>query len=175
LALLITDNLPVTPPKASPSATPHPSTEWPKKHTIASGDTLTKIARQYYDDATRKNAILAANPQIKSERHLKIGDVLTLPAPNGSTGAAPSSVAEAKPIARPSTPETSANSQTAGRTYKVQKGDTLYSIAKKQCGSSSRWEEIVRLNKDVLKGNPSRLSNGMILKLPENTAPAARR
>jgi len=49
----------------------------------------------------------------------------------------------------------------------VQSGDTLYSIARRQYGSSNRWEDIFRLNKVLLKNNPARLARGMVLKLPE--------
>ncbi len=146
-----------SPPVQRPIAPP--VTTSPKRHTVAAGDTLSDISKQYYGDSSHAAEILAANPQIKSARSLKIGDVLTLPEAKSETILA-TSPSSAEPAAESPSPATT------GKSYTVQSGDTLYSIAKKQCGSSTRWKEIQRLNKDVLKGN-SRLSVGMVLKLPE--------
>ena len=48
------------------------------------------------------------------------------------------------------------------RTYTVQRGDTLWEIAKKQLGSGNRYREIVSLN--GLKSNI--IYSGMKLKIP---------
>jgi peptidoglycan/xylan/chitin deacetylase (PgdA/CDA1 family) len=53
----------------------------------------------------------------------------------------------------------------APRTYKVQAGDTLFSIAKKTLGDGKRWPEIQALNKDILP-DANKLKIGMLLKLP---------
>lgn len=153
------------PPAARPILPPMTTT--PKQHTVSAGDTLSDISKQYYGDRSHAAEILAANPRIKSARSLKIGDVLTLPEVKSETGRATSPPAVESPSARSTAASESASpAATSGKTYTVQSGDTLYSIAKKHCGSSSRWKEIQHLNQDVLKGN-SRLSVGMTLKLPE--------
>jgi len=60
--------------------------------------------------------------------------------------------------------------KTAG-TYTVQSGDTLSKIAKNLLGDSSRWPEIMNLNKGVLSA-PEKLKIGMTLTLPTGAKPA---
>ncbi|MCX6954338.1 MAG: LysM peptidoglycan-binding domain-containing protein, partial [Verrucomicrobia bacterium] len=51
-----------------------------RTHTIVAGDTLTKIAQQYYGAASRWPEILAANRDIlRTERDLIAGRVLRIP------------------------------------------------------------------------------------------------
>ena len=52
------------------------------------------------------------------------------------------------------------------REYKVQRGDTLYSIASKQLGASKRWQEVMDLNNTALGGKPQGLRPGQVLRLP---------
>jgi len=49
--------------------------------------------------------------------------------------------------------------------YKVERGDTLYGIARKTCGHQKFWKEIFDLNKNTLK-SPNDLKIGQELKLP---------
>lgn len=53
----------------------------------------------------------------------------------------------------------------AEKTYKVRKGDTLMSIAKKKLGKASRWKEIKNLNPGKVR-DPRHLKVGITLKLP---------
>ena len=53
----------------------------------------------------------------------------------------------------------------AARTHVVVEGDTLSKISKEAYGTSSRWDEILQANKDVIKNDKS-LSIGTTLKLP---------
>lgn len=57
------------------------------------------------------------------------------------------------------------NVLSAGTTYTVKAGDTLWKIAKAQLGDGSRFPEIVKLNKDLIK-NPDVILIGWELKLP---------
>ena len=51
-----------------------------RTHTVASGDTLSKIAKHYYDDARKWRAIFEANrDQIKDPDLIHPGQVLTIP------------------------------------------------------------------------------------------------
>lgn len=86
-----------TAPSAAPSPTPVPAPT-ATTYTVVAGDTLTRIATKF--GVTVKD-ILKANPQIKNQNAIKIGDVLTIPAPSGAapsggvTGASPSAVSGA--------------------------------------------------------------------------------
>lgn len=53
----------------------------------------------------------------------------------------------------------------APKTYTVQKGDSLWNIAKKQLGNGNRWSEIYELNKDKIK-NASLIYAGQVLVMP---------
>ncbi len=52
-----------------------------------------------------------------------------------------------------------------GRTYVVQKGDTLYAIARKFYGDQSKWKVIYNANRGQLK-SPDKLTAGMKLVIP---------
>jgi nucleoid-associated protein YgaU len=67
-----------------PSGTPNPPSSAPapaaRTHTIATGDTLAKISRQYYGTPDRWSDILAANRDIlRDEKSLIIGRVIRIP------------------------------------------------------------------------------------------------
>jgi len=68
-----------------------------------------------------------------------------------------------KPAPKPPAPESPVMSDAAGRTYKVQAGDTLTSIAQKTLGAESRWHEIAEANPLI---DPIKLRIGQVLKLP---------
>ena len=52
------------------------------------------------------------------------------------------------------------------RTYTVQKGDCLWSIAARELGAGRRWQEIYELNRDLIS-NPSLIFVGQELTLPQ--------
>ena len=58
------------------------------------------------------------------------------------------------------------NPNTGKTSYTVQKGDSLYNIAKKYLGDGRRWKEIYNLNKDKIK-NPNLIYAGQKLTLPK--------
>jgi nucleoid-associated protein YgaU len=57
--------------------------------------------------------------------------------------------------------------QPKGRYYVVQDGDNLWKIATSQLGDGARFQEIAKLNTDILKSDDA-LSIGMRLRLPAN-------
>lgn len=135
----------------------------PKTHIISEGDTLIALAQQYYGDSRKVELILAANPAVRNPRNLKIGQEIIIPAADASTDAARTAG---------SVPPKSASSRgddarlTSNRTYTVEPGDTLYRIAQRVYGSGTRWEEILKHNRALLRGDPKRLAPGMVLQLP---------
>jgi len=107
------------PVESSAPADLRPVATWPKKHTIAAGDLLSKISKEYYGDGSHGSDILAANPQIKDERHLQIGDVLTLLEPKTSgIRPSPGQIVE-KPNALPTDAAPSVTASHGGGTYTV--------------------------------------------------------
>lgn len=58
------------------------------------------------------------------------------------------------------------SSAPANKTHTVGPGDSLWSIAKKELGDGSRWNEIYELNKDSIS-NPNLIYDGQVLKIPE--------
>ena len=55
---------------------------------------------------------------------------------------------------------------TAARTYVVQEGDTLSSIAQQELGDAARWPEIFALNRGLIR-NPDLIFPGQVLTLPD--------
>ena len=62
------------------------------------------------------------------------------------------------------TVETPAGTEKAPKVYTVQKGDTLYGIARKLYGDQRRYKDIAKLNGIA---NPDLIYVGQVLKIPE--------
>ena len=52
------------------------------------------------------------------------------------------------------------------KTYTVKKGDCLWNIAKKLCGSGSDYKKIYNANKKTIGGNPNLIYPGQVLTIP---------
>ncbi|SFA83303.1 LysM domain-containing protein [Cohnella sp. OV330] len=52
------------------------------------------------------------------------------------------------------------------KTYTVRQGDTLYAIAKRELGSSARWNEIYAKNKALIGSDPNLIQPGQKLVMP---------
>ena len=59
-----------------------------------------------------------------------------------------------------------AEAEAKAKTYTVDSGDNLSTIAEQELGDANRWREIYELNKDVIGENPDLIQPGMELKLP---------
>lgn len=129
-----------------------------REYTIKSGDTLEAIARAELGSGQKWNAIVAANPGL-DPKALKIGQKIKLPASgSAASGSAGSGTA--------ATTETLKSS--GGNTYTVQRGDTLYGIARKVYGASTDADirRIVEANGAQLKSKDTPLKPGMKLAVP---------
>jgi len=134
-----------------------------REYTIKSGDTLEAIARAELGSGQKWNAIVAANPGL-DPKALKIGQKIKLPASgSAASGSAASGSAGSGTAATTETMKSS-----GGNTYTVQRGDTLYGIARKVYGASSDADirRIVEANGGQLKSKDTPLKPGMKLAVP---------
>jgi nucleoid-associated protein YgaU len=131
-----------------------------RTYTIRSGDTLEEIARRELGDGQRWRAIVDANPGL-DPKALKIGRSIVLP-----EGGSVATSSAGGPAAGKQAPSSSAAPGTS--TYTVQKGDTLFGIAKKIYGSGSEADirRIVDANKGQLQSKDTPLKPGMKLAIP---------
>ena len=144
-----------------------------REYTAEPGDTIAKIARRQLggDTAANRTAILKLNPGLKNDpKLLRAGETYMIPAAPASTTVAPPAVMPvgtqtqvgAAPTTRPASNE---------NVYTTKTGDTLWRIAVNQVGSHEAVEQIMELNRDVLKGS-NRIKPGMKLKLPTKSGAA---
>ncbi len=177
----------VEPAKSAPVAVTIPGS---KTYVVVAGDTLPAIAKRFYgpEEGNRLaniERIYQANvTQLPSPAQIKVGQKIVippplppLPKPATTTATAPApnpnkpsdmlpktlfekveSLGKRAPAAvPPATPE--------GRWYTVQDGDNLWKIAAGQLGAGSRWDEIHKLNAEILTSQDA-LKVGMRLRLP---------
>lgn len=122
------------------------------KHTVAKGESLWKIAQNYYGDGYKWVEIAKAN-NLKDAGKIEVGQELTLPdVKNG-----PVVKAEVK------SDTTSVSGSITGATYKVVKGDSLWKISIRAYGDGFQWVKIARENK---LSNPNLIHPGNLLALP---------
>ncbi len=69
------------------------------------------------------------------------------------------------PTQTPTQKQTPVPAAAEGRWYTVQDGDNLWKIASSQLGAGARYEEIAKLNTDLLKDG-EKLGVGMKIRLP---------
>ena len=70
------------------------------------------------------------------------------------------------PVLRTPGPQTAAAAAGRGRTHVIANGDSLSSISEVYYGDASRWYDVFEANKQALKGEPDRLSVGVVLVIP---------
>lgn len=115
-----------------------PTEEQTEYYTIKSGDTLSKIAKQFYGDASKYQTIFEANREvIKDPNLIYPGQMLRIP-----------------------------RQEPTADTYTVRSGDTLSKIAKQFYGDASKYPVIYEANRDVLK-DPNVIHPGQTLRIPK--------
>ena len=137
-------------------------------HTVASGETLSGIAKRYLGSENAWRAIAKANPTVDPTA-MKIGTKLKIPArESGSVASSGSSSGgSATTASRTTAPSTSGAS---GDMHTVASGDTLASIARRYYGNSKHWQRIYDANRSVIGSDPAALKVGQKLSLPSKTA-----
>jgi nucleoid-associated protein YgaU len=143
-----------------------PETRWPKTYLVSDGDNLATIAKKVYgsDLGNKKvnvDRIFKANRKLASADEIYIGQKLTIPAPIGSTkdNRKITNVISAT-IKKPKKKNT-----TKTRVHVVRDGDSLWEIASAKLGNGGRYNEITKLNSDILSDEDN-LVVGMRLKMP---------
>ena len=151
----------------------------PKIHVIAAGDNLTLIAKKFYgpEEGNRIiniTRIFEANRKVlKSLDEIYEGQKIIIPplpasAPdkNKIKDVFSSSIFEkVKTIGKRHFSSADSEAKQSGQHYVVQEGDSLWRIAANQLGDALRYQEIAKLNSDILDDEDS-LAVGMRLKLP---------
>ena len=162
----ITDSSPVVTPPKNPVAE-KPAEEplaKPKFHVVVKGDSIEKIAIQYFDDRRMAAEILKLNEDIQPTK-LKEGQKVLLPdaAIVKLLKDEPEAPTADEPEATPKKPDPTPAKPVATNKYKVKKGDTILSICRDHYGSIERWQEVLKAN--GLKDGKD-LREGMELTLP---------
>ncbi len=131
----------------STSGDSHSSGATGKTHTVAGGETLSDISKQYFGTTARWKDIVKANPGVDPEA-LKVGQKLIIPDAPADTSSSSSS---------------SSNLAGDGSDYVVKKGDTLPVIAEHELGDRNAWKKILAANPGL---EPTKLRVGQKIKLP---------
>ncbi len=168
----------ITPPAAMSTETQPKAPELPVRttgasekfatYTVASGDSLYKIAKKVYGKGELWKTLADANQdKITPTGNLKVGTTLKVPSIAGAT-----TLAAAKPDAPAVKPEAKADSSKGraqakgkGATYTIKPGDNLGDIAKRTLGSSKRVGDILAANKGVLDDADS-IRAGLVIQIP---------
>ena len=150
----------------------------PKVYVVCEDDNLAVIAKKFYgpEEGNRKintDRIFQANRKVlKSPDEVYVGQKLIIPPLPASAsdeskagGTFSSAIFEkVKSIGRRH-PSNDSSRIKQSRVYIVQEDDNLWRIATKQLGDGSRYNEIVRLNADILEDEDF-VPVGMRLKMP---------
>ncbi len=144
------DEIPLTQPEPEAPAVRQSIRPKPRTiiHTVVKGDTLGEISTKYYGTSKKVKDIQRANGNIHPQR-LSIGMELKIP-PLPRTLSVASGASQA---ARPTLAASRTGSSKPRRTYTVKKGDSLYKIAQRFYGDGTRYKDILRANRELLRGS----------------------
>ena len=117
-------------------------------HLVRAGDDLWSLAEQYYGEGRQWRRIAEANPEVLTggPDRLVVGWRLRIPDEGSSSP--------------------------TGASVRVQRGDTLSTIADRELGAAERWPELYQANRTQLD-DPDQLSPGTRLVLPGPQSVAA--
>lgn len=148
---------------------------------VREGDTYARIAQIHYGHPKYADFLKQANADIiNPDGPLRHGVRIRIPPLPSDGGPTVSSSASAGSPRTPGTSGPTASgpkdtgrsggnapaSSTGVKTYTVKPKDTFYSIAKRELGDASRWKELLKLNSELVDGEPTNLKPGQVLKLP---------
>jgi nucleoid-associated protein YgaU len=167
----------INPVRETQSNTPV-KTNQPKTYVIQEGDSnLAKIAKKFYGEEEGNrlvniNRIFEANKDVlKSPDKIFVGQTIVIPQPAApiADSAKPANVLNGGMFQTVTSVGGSKQNTTkipdSEKTYIVKEDDSLWKIADEQLGKATRYEEIIKLNTDVLTSG-NKLKPGMKLRLP---------
>jgi len=135
------------------------------RHTVAQGESLSKLAIRYYGNADYWRAIALANPgKVARDGGVNIGVTLDIPKRDNVLNSRTVTAYQSE-TARP----VDIRSAATPNTVTVKAGDTLSELASKHLGSAGKWDELLEANKDRLD-SPEELKVGMKLRIPGTAA-----
>lgn len=128
-------------------------------YTVKAGQTLRDVAQELLGDRRRWQEVARANKdKLPDPDLIREGMDIVFPREQATPRATTTTTLPASSSGQATTVAAGAG----GRTYTVAKGDTLFSIAKRELGGGGRWKEIKSLN-----GLTSdQVAVGTVLKLP---------
>lgn len=147
-----------------------------RTHVVKSGESLAVVAQTYYGkDQGNRLAVIhklyeANSDVLKSPDRVDVGDKLVIPSlddllkENLVVKAPDPSKTLLSKFTNLLEPVGNVSSRTVSE-YVVQEGDNLWAIAQAKLGDGKRYEEILQLNKDIIKSADD-VTIGMHLKLP---------
>ena len=167
-----------TPPVAPEPATPAKTTtttdaHGQQIHVVASGETFSTISLSAYGNPNLYAAIMRANPGVEPTKLRPGMKIVIPPAPEAKPAPAPAVSPAAPGRASVSTDNAQASSTKVEAPidpqtqYRVQPGDSLYSIAKKLYGRGDRYVKLHEANRQLLGDDVNAVKSGQILTLPE--------
>jgi nucleoid-associated protein YgaU len=131
---------------------------------VKPNDTLSKLARQYYGDETKWTVIYDANAgKITHRNALYVGQEIIIPDVNATTEE-PVTVVEHLP--QPSSQTADSPKEVGKLTHTVQRGDTLFKLARQYYNDEGKWGKIYDANRDSIP-NPNAILRGTVLIIPE--------
>jgi nucleoid-associated protein YgaU len=146
-----------------------------RTHTIADGDTLSKLAEHYLGSADRSAELFQYNRDVLPNMDvLPIGAELRVPPriaivdpqnPKPPSAVVMRSPGPLVPLTQPAAQTTTPAPQPKRRTYTVEANDNLVDIARKFYGDGRRYQDLYEANRRTMK-NPTDLKAGMVLIVP---------
>jgi len=145
----------------------------PETYTLGPNENYWTISEKVYGTSAFFKAIEEHNRErYPYSDQLRVGDVISTPPVNVLLEKYPDLCPKQRQsaAAQGTALQVGMRGQMGGRIYKVQKGDTLFDIARDELGKASRWAEIYELNRDTIGNNVDMLSPGLELRLPGDRA-----
>ncbi len=139
---------------------------------VQPNDSYWVISQKLYGSGAYFKALAEHNrSKVPREDRLDVGEVISAPSVVELEKAYPGlcpKPSRREAVRRRASLVSTRTPYVAGRVYVVEEGDTLFDIARYELGKASRWDEIYRLNRDLVGDDPHYISAGMQLVLPDD-------